>query len=187
MTSEQAAMRRDGISAETSESNPATEATTSQAPTIRRRRKSKHRRGRTNIRSPHTTVPKMLAVLHAPALSTGPASVEKLAAETGISERHTLYALADGAALLGLVTRSNKLWSLTESGQRLVATARGSMAEREILRTAMLTNAFIASVVAAPQISSAEIKDLLRAAGFSETSVTRRASPLAVWRRWFIG
>jgi hypothetical protein len=137
---------------------------------------------------PHATLIQLLAVVRALLALGGAATVAAVAellAREGISLRHTGYGLADGAAVIGLVRRKGPQFVLTDSSRVLAGTAPGSAGEREMLRAAMLSNPFIASVVSGPDVPKDQLAQLVRAAGFSETSVTRRVPCLRVWRRWF--
>jgi hypothetical protein len=102
-----------------------------------------------------------------------------------ISDRHREYALADGAAIIGLVERHSRGWRLTASGRALSVTQPGSKQEAEAIAAAMLTDPFIAQVVGGPDLPTSELEALIKGAGFSESSARRRAPCLRAWRRHY--
>lgn len=118
----------------------------------------------------------------------GAVSGSELGAKAGVAPRYALYCL-QSARQLGLVTQSGEGLAVGEFGQRLLATAEGSSAEREVYRSALRGSAQIGDlarfVLEQDEPARDDVTEYLeRSRGMSRVTAQRRASTLTAWRRY---
>jgi hypothetical protein len=111
-------------------------------------------------------------------------STESLAAHTGFSDRHVCYRL-HAAKVLGLIDDQR---SLTDRGDRLLATPPGSPDERSALSDAVASCPVVRLVapdlLTAPALDLSQVSAALtQAAGLSPSTAERRARILEAWRQ----
>ena len=122
------------------------------------------------------------------AVARGRATTAAVARSMRAQPRQAAYAL-DAARAIGLLDDTSRL---TRSGTDFVATGRGTVAELELLRTAIAGSRVVTEVVpelldahASPTITS--IASRLARQGLSVDTARRRASTLLAWRKTVIG
>ncbi|PRP92450.1 Mrr restriction system protein [Enhygromyxa salina] len=108
----------------------------------------------------------------------------------GVDARHFNY-YRHGAELLALAERDEQGLRITSLGERLLATAEGSLDERAVFRQAIAAApplAPFASLFAGESLTSAELARRIEAlTGLSSSTARRRARTLLRWRRYLIG
>ena len=111
-------------------------------------------------------------------------STESLAEHTGFSQRHVRYRL-HAAKVLGLIDTER---TITDRGDRLLATSPGSPDERAALSEAVAVCPVVKLVapdlLTAPALDLNQVREALaQVAGLSPSTAARRARTLESWRQ----